>query len=141
MGGDEFAIIIETPPSASHLSHIADKIIQSVSEPVDLYGHSALVTASVGIALYPDDGEDVTSLLKAADTAMYAGKQAGRNTFRFHDAGMAEAARVRLRIEQGLRRALEDGQLELWYQPQIDFTSGLLIGAEALVRWRDPNAA
>jgi diguanylate cyclase (GGDEF)-like protein/PAS domain S-box-containing protein len=139
MGGDEFAIIIETPPSASHLSHIAEKIIQSVSEPADLYGHSALVTASVGIALYPDDGEDVTSLLKAADTAMYAGKQAGRNTFRFHDAGMAEAARVRLRIEQGLRRALENGQLELWYQPQIDFTSRQMIGAEALVRWRDPE--
>ncbi|MBK6743816.1 MAG: EAL domain-containing protein [Hydrogenophilales bacterium] len=139
MGGDEFAIIIETPPSASHLSHIAEKIIQSVSEPVDLYGHSALVTASVGIAMYPDDGDDAISLLKAADTAMYAGKQGGRNTFRFHDSGMAEAARLRLRLEQGLRRALEDGQLELWYQPQIDFKTGLLIGAEALVRWRDPQ--
>jgi diguanylate cyclase (GGDEF)-like protein/PAS domain S-box-containing protein len=139
MGGDEFAIIIETPPNVSHLSHIADKIIQSIAEPVDLYGHSALVTASVGIALFPDDGEDVTSLLKAADTAMYAGKQGGRNTFRFHDAGMAEAARVRLRLEQGLRRALESGHLELWYQPQIDFATGLLTGAEALVRWRDPE--
>jgi diguanylate cyclase (GGDEF)-like protein/PAS domain S-box-containing protein len=137
MGGDEFAIIIETPPSAPHLSHIAEKIIQAVSEPVDLHGHSALVTASVGIALYPDDGDDVTSLLKAADTAMYAGKQAGRNTYRFHDSGMAEAARQRLRLEQGLRQALEEGELEIWYQPQIDFNERAVIGAEALVRWID----
>jgi diguanylate cyclase (GGDEF)-like protein/PAS domain S-box-containing protein len=139
MGGDEFAIIIENPPAASVLGHIAEKIIQAVSEPVDLYGHSALVTASVGIALFPDDGNDVTSLLKAADTAMYAGKQAGRNTYRFHDAGMAEAARHRLRMEQGLRQALEEGQLEVWYQPQINFNSGAIIGAEALIRWQDPR--
>jgi diguanylate cyclase (GGDEF)-like protein/PAS domain S-box-containing protein len=139
MGGDEFAIIIETPPAASHLSHIADKIIQTVSEPLDLHGHSALVTASVGIAQFPDDGSDVTSLLKAADTAMYAGKQGGRNTWRFHDAGMAEAARQRLRLEQGLRRALEEGHLDVWFQPQIDFADGRVIGAEALLRWKDPQ--
>jgi EAL domain-containing protein (putative c-di-GMP-specific phosphodiesterase class I) len=123
----------------AHLSHIAEKIIQAVSEPLDLNGHSAMVTASVGIAMYPDDGEDAISLLKAADTAMYASKQAGRNTYRFHDAGMAQAARQRLRLEQGLRRALEDGHLEIWYQPQIDLGSGMVIGAEALVRWRDPQ--
>jgi diguanylate cyclase (GGDEF)-like protein/PAS domain S-box-containing protein len=139
MGGDEFAIIVETPPSVTHLSHIAEKIIQVVSEPLDLHGHSAMVTASVGIAMYPEDGEDATSLLKAADTAMYAGKQAGRNTYRFHDTDMAKAARQRLTLELGLRRALEDNYLEVWYQPQIDLEDGAVIGAEALVRWRDPE--
>jgi predicted signal transduction protein with EAL and GGDEF domain len=123
----------------ANLSHIAEKIIQSIAEPADLYGHSALVTASIGIALYPDDGTDVTSLLKAADTAMYASKQGGRNTFRYHDAGMAEAARQRLRVEQGLRQALEANQLEIWYQPQIDFGTSEVIGMEALLRWNDPR--
>lgn len=139
MGGDEFAIIIENPPAAPQLGHIAEKIIQGVAEPVDLDGHSALVTASIGIALYPDDGEDATGLLKAADTAMYAGKQGGRNTYRFHDGGMAEAASKRLRLEHGLRQALESGQLDIWYQPRIDFVSGDVVAVEALLRWLDPQ--
>ena len=139
LGGDEFAIIVESPVSATNLGHIADKIIRAVSEPMDLHGHSAMVTASLGIAQYPDDGLDATSLLKAADTAMYAAKQAGRNTYRFHDGAMAKAAHQRLQLEQGLRNALELGHLELWYQPQVDMRSGQVMGAEALLRWRDPD--
>ncbi len=139
LGGDEFAVVIENARSCDNPGLIAEKIIQAVSAPVDLDGHSALVTASVGIALYPDDGRDTTSLLQAADMAMYASKQAGRNTSRFHHADMTRAARHRLKIEHGLRQALEHEQLEVWFQPQFDLDTGALIGSEALVRWRLPE--
>ncbi len=139
MGGDEFAVIAEAVGNAGNPGLIAEKIIQAVAEPVDLNGHRALVTASVGIALYPDDGNDTTSLLQAADMAMYASKQAGRNTSRFHHADMTRAARQRLVIEHGLRRALDNQELEVWFQPQFALASGALVGAEALVRWRSPE--
>lgn len=136
MGGDEFAVIVE---AIGNPGLIAEKIIQAVSEPVSLDGHSALVTVSVGIAIFPDDGGDTTSLLQAADMAMYASKQAGRNTSRFHHPDMTRAARQRLIIEQGLRRALENDELEVWFQPQFDLATDALVGAEALVRWRSPE--
>jgi diguanylate cyclase (GGDEF)-like protein/PAS domain S-box-containing protein len=139
MGGDEFAIIVESLGPGADPGKIAEKMIQVVSAPVDLQGHGALVTASVGIALYPDDGPDATALLKAADTAMYASKQAGRNTLHFHHPDMARAAHQRLSLEHGLRRAIDNGELEVWYQPQFTLASNRLIGAEALVRWRDPQ--
>lgn len=136
MGGDEFAVIAE---AIGNPGLIAEKIIRAVAEPVELDGHSALVTASIGIAIFPDDGGDTTSLLQAADMAMYASKQAGRNTSRFHHADMTRAAQQRLVIEQGLRRALDNDELEVWFQPQFDLLSGNLVGAEALVRWRSPE--
>jgi diguanylate cyclase (GGDEF)-like protein/PAS domain S-box-containing protein len=139
MGGDEFAVIVENVSNSDNPGLVADKIIQKVAEPIELNGHSALVTASVGIALYPDDGLDTTSLLQAADMAMYASKQAGRNTCRFHHADMTLAARRRLTIEHGLRHALDHNELEVWFQPQFDLADGSLVGAEALVRWRSPE--
>jgi diguanylate cyclase (GGDEF)-like protein/PAS domain S-box-containing protein len=139
LGGDEFAVIAENVCNDNSPGLIAEKIIQAVSEPVELNGHNALVTVSVGIAIYPDDGEDTTSLIQAADMAMYASKQSGRNTSRFHHADMTRAAQHRLHIEHGLRRALELGELEVWYQPQFDLASGALIGSESLVRWRSPE--
>lgn len=138
LGGDEFAIVIESLGQEANPALIAEKVIEAVAAPLDLQGHSAMVTASLGIALFPDDGGDATALLKAADTAMYASKQAGRNTLRFHHAHMTLAAHQRLSLEQGLRRALEKGELEVWYQPQFDMDNNQLVGAEALVRWRDP---
>jgi diguanylate cyclase (GGDEF)-like protein/PAS domain S-box-containing protein len=139
LGGDEFAVIAENVSNSNNPGLIAEKIIQAVAEPVDLNGHSALVTGSVGIALYPDDGGDTTSLLQAADMAMYASKQAGRNTSRFHHVDMTHAAQHRLQIEHGLRRALEQDELEVWFQPQFALASGALVGSEALVRWRSPE--
>ncbi|NTV95093.1 MAG: EAL domain-containing protein [Thiobacillus sp.] len=139
LGGDEFAMIIENPPSAIHLSHLAEKIIAAVGRPVDLNGSKAQVTASIGIAIYPQDGEDATTLLKAADTAMYASKQSGKNTYRYHDDEMAKAAHQRMALEQGLRLAMEMGQLELSYQPQVDIRTGDVLGVEALVRWNHPE--
>ena len=136
LGGDEFAVIAENVSNSNNPGLIAEKIIQAVAEPVDLNGHSALVTGSIGIALYPDDGVDTTALLQAADMAMYASKQAGRNTSRFHHVDMTRAAQHRLQIEHGLRRALEQDELEVWFQPQFALASGALVGAEALVRWR-----
>ncbi|MFA5082006.1 MAG: EAL domain-containing protein, partial [Hydrogenophilaceae bacterium] len=139
MGGDEFAMIIENPPSAIHIGHLAEKIIAAVGKPLDLHGSRAHVTASIGIALFPQDGKDATVLLKTADTAMYASKQAGRNTYRYHDDEMAKATSLRMDMEQGLRQALENDQLELCYQPQVNIRTGQVLGVEALVRWNHPE--
>ncbi len=139
LGGDEFAVIIEDVGHGNNPGLIAEKIIQAVAEPLELNGHGARVTASVGIAIFPDDGRDTTSLLQAADMAMYASKQAGRNTSRFHHPEMTRAAQQRLVIEHGLRRALARDELEVWFQPQFRLDTGGLIGAEALVRWRSPE--
>lgn len=139
MGGDEFSMIIENPPSAIHISHLAEKIIAAVAKPVDLQGSNAMVTTSIGIAIFPRDGADATTLLKSADTAMYASKQAGRNTYRYHDDEMAQTARQRMELEQGLRQALDQHQLELYYQPQVDVRSGEVLGLEALLRWNHPE--
>ncbi|MDD5363693.1 MAG: EAL domain-containing protein [Gallionellaceae bacterium] len=139
MGGDEFAMIIENPPSAIHIGHLAEKIIAAVGKPMDLHGNRAHVTASLGIAIFPQDGQDASILLKAADTAMYASKQAGRNTYRYHDDEMTKAANQRMTLEQGLRQALENNQLELCFQPQVNIRTGQVPGVEALVRWNHPD--
>lgn len=139
LGGDEFAVLLESLEAESNPAQVALRFIQAIALPMDLQGHNALVTVSVGIALFPDDGRDATTLLKAADTAMYASKQAGRNTLRFHHSDMSQAVQRRLSLEQGLRRALEQDELEIWYQPQFELHSGRCVGAEALVRWRDPE--
>ncbi|MBI4985918.1 MAG: EAL domain-containing protein [Rhodocyclales bacterium] len=140
LGGDEFAVILEDLKHGGDAAEVARKLLLSLAEPVDVGGHSALVTVSIGIALYPEDGGDSIALLKAADTAMYQSKQTGRNTFHFHHSDMTLAVRRRLDMEEGLRRALEGDELEVWYQPQVDLASGAVIGAEALLRWRDPRA-
>ena len=139
LGGDEFAIVMESLGSADDAAIVAGKIIAAVAEPLDLDGQAARVTSSIGIALFPADGSDATTLLKAADTAMYVGKRDGRNTYRFYDAHMSAAVRQRHELEQGLRLAIERDELELWYQPQIDLARCRVVGAEALVRWRHPE--
>jgi diguanylate cyclase (GGDEF)-like protein/PAS domain S-box-containing protein len=140
LGGDEFAVILEDIKQSADTAEVARKMLECLADPIDLGGNSALITGSIGIALHPRDGADSTALLKAADTAMYESKQGGRNTFHFHHPEMALAVHKRLEMEQGLRRALECGEMEVWYQPQVDLASGKVIGAEALVRWRDAKA-
>lgn len=139
LGGDEFAIVMESIDSADGAAVVADKVIAAIAEPLDLDGQSARVTSSIGIALFPADGTDATTLLKAADTAMYVGKREGRNTYRFYDAHMSAVVRQRHELEQGLRLAIERNELELWYQPQIDLARRCVVGAEALIRWRHPE--
>lgn len=139
LGGDEFAVILESIEGADAAAAVADKVIAAVAEPYALGATTARVTTSIGIALFPSDGGDEIELMRSADTALYAAKRSGRNTYRFHDAKMAEAVRARVAIEQGLRRALSEGGFEVWYQPKLDLRTGTVVGAEALLRWRDPQ--
>jgi diguanylate cyclase (GGDEF)-like protein/PAS domain S-box-containing protein len=139
LGGDEFAIILESFGGAEDVAAVADKLIGAIAEPYQLGAQAARVTTSIGISLFPADGDDEVALMRAADTALYAAKREGRNTYRFHDSGMAEAVKLRVAIEQGLRHALNHGGFEVWYQPKLDLRTKSVIGAEALVRWRHPK--
>lgn len=139
LGGDEFAVVMEAVAIVADAATVAEKIIAVIAEPIDLDGPTACVTSSIGIAVFPTDGMDATALLKAADTALYVGKREGRNTYRFYDQKMSTAVQRRHELEQGLRYAIERGELELWYQPQISLAKRCVAGAEALVRWRHPE--
>jgi diguanylate cyclase (GGDEF)-like protein/PAS domain S-box-containing protein len=139
LGGDEFVLILEDLDSPRMAGRVAEKIRSLLNEPVNVSGHELFVAGSIGISLYPDDGDDVATLLKAADSAMYAAKGAGRNGYCFYTAQMTESALERLQIEQQLRHALDSAQFRLYYQPQFSLGNGRLIGAEALIRWQHPT--
>ncbi|MCU7968420.1 MAG: EAL domain-containing protein, partial [gamma proteobacterium symbiont of Bathyaustriella thionipta] len=139
LGGDEFAIVLEEIKSEQDAAIVAQKICNSLSKPFSVNEHGVISTASIGIALFPDDGTDCTTLIKNADAAMYEAKQSGRNTYRFYRKEMTLSALQQLTMERSLRRALDNEELEVWYQAQIDLNSGKIVGAEALVRWRDPE--
>ena len=139
LGGDEFVVVVSDFEGIGEIAEVAEKIIETVALPLMIRGHDIQVGASIGIALFPRDGDDVTVLMKDADTAMYRAKASGRNTFRFFDAEMDGAAVERLKLEAELRRALEQGEFELYYQPKIDLASGRVSGAEALIRWNSPE--
>jgi EAL domain-containing protein (putative c-di-GMP-specific phosphodiesterase class I) len=110
-----------------------------LAKPFELYGHEAYVTGSVGISLFPDDGQDVTTLLKNADSALYRAKAQGRNSYHFYTKDLTVAAFESLALESSLRRGIASGEFTLYYQPQVDLIDGQVIGAEALVRWRHPE--
>jgi diguanylate cyclase (GGDEF)-like protein/PAS domain S-box-containing protein len=139
LGGDEFAVVLESLDDVGDVELVAQKVIDAIAPPIDLDGQLARVTCSIGIAMFPGDGSDATTLMKAADTALYVSKREGRNTYRYYSSAMAESVRRRHEVEQGLRRAIECDELELWYQPQVNIGSGRIVGAEALVRWRHPE--
>jgi len=138
-GGDEFLIVLTNLRGSEIVSTIADKILTRIAEPVEIDGHSLHTTASLGIAIYPDDGEDFATLLKKADTAMYQAKEEGRNGWRFFDERMNRDATASLGLRAGLCQALERGEFALHYQPQLDLVTGRVIGAEALLRWTHPD--
>ncbi|MHB8715727.1 MAG: sensor domain-containing protein [Sulfuricaulis sp.] len=138
-GGDEFAIILESIPHINNANIVAQKILDSMQEPIFLDGHEIHVTVSIGITLYPMDDKDLNSLLNDADQAMYRVKQAGRNGYRLFDAGMVEnAAAVKL-LEAHIELAFGGDELLLHYQPRMDLLSGNITRVEALLRWQHPH--
>jgi diguanylate cyclase (GGDEF)-like protein/PAS domain S-box-containing protein len=138
LGGDEFTILLSEIRRSEDARRVAERIFENLSQPLILSGHEVLVTPSVGIAVYPADGEDADTLLKNADMAMYYAKRSGTGHCQFFNPSMNDAALRRLTLETQLRRALERNELSLSYQPQVDTASGTLSGVEALLRWHSP---
>ncbi|CAK9889074.1 MULTISPECIES: putative bifunctional diguanylate cyclase/phosphodiesterase [Pseudomonas] len=137
LGGDEFAFMLKGPDSDS-LERV-QRLLQALQHPFDLKGNAALVTGSIGLAWCPEHGQGSDRLLRHADTAMYAAKESGRNAWRLYHPDMTLRLQQRLCLERNLRRALHNNEFELWYQPKVDLFSGRVEGAEALLRWRDPE--
>jgi diguanylate cyclase (GGDEF)-like protein len=139
LGGDEFAIVLSELSQSQDAGLIAQKVLESLAEPFDLDGHEVFVTASIGIATHPGDGEDAETLLKNADAAMFSAKNLGKNNYQFYTAEMNERALERLLLESNLRRALERDEFVLHLQPKANIATGALDGCEALLRWRVPG--
>jgi diguanylate cyclase (GGDEF)-like protein/PAS domain S-box-containing protein len=136
IGGDEFVVLLNDIDNAESAIRVASKLRDRLSEVYHIGPHELFLSGSVGIAVYPDNGEDTETLLKHADSAMYSAKESGRNTFCFFKPSMTGNAIERLRLEQDLRRAIEMNHLQLVYQPQAETRTGRVIGAEALLRWQ-----
>jgi diguanylate cyclase (GGDEF)-like protein/PAS domain S-box-containing protein len=137
-GGDEFIIVL-TDTDADEAAHVAEKLLRVVAAPYQIEQLELNVTSSIGIAIYPDDGENFESLYKNVDVAMYRAKQGGRNNYRFFTPEMQAHSVRRLTLENALRHALDRDQLRLHYQPQVSLQDGRIIGAEGLLRWQHPE--
>ena len=140
-GGDEFAIILGNIANAQDAGRVAARIIDRLARPFTLDDHAVFSPASIGIAVYPFDGPDTNTLFRNADTAMYAAKNSGRNTFKFYSRDMNKTVMGRFKMETKLRTALENGEFKLFFQPQIDVAGGSIVAAEALIRWYHPDHA
>lgn len=138
LGGDEFTVVLAEIDGPAAAASAAQNICRVLSAPFQIDGHDIFVTSSVGIAMYPNDGSDVGTLVKHADTAMYRAKKTNTG-FQFFEASMEHSISEHVRLESDLRRALENEELEVFYQPQARFDTGELIGMEALVRWNHPT--
>jgi len=139
IGGDEFVILLINIQSDDDAAKVARKIITTMAEPVEIENHELAASVSIGISLYPNDSDDIDSLLKNADRAMYRAKNKGDNNFHFFLPAKDSETAKRLKLEKELRFAIEHEQLELYYQPQLDLNNGKIAGVEALVRWRHPG--
>jgi diguanylate cyclase (GGDEF)-like protein/PAS domain S-box-containing protein len=139
MGGDEFVVLITGFDDTNLVVNVAEKISLAMAEPVELGGRPLQVSASIGIALYPRDGQDALTLLKNADTAMFKAKKQDCESFCFFDQAMNDTAVERLEMEVALRRAIERKEFFLVYQPKIDLRTSVMVGVEALIRWNRPG--
>jgi diguanylate cyclase (GGDEF)-like protein/PAS domain S-box-containing protein len=139
LGGDEFTIIAENITHSYDAAVVAHRVLDSLSKPFAIEGHEIFTTASIGISLYPDHGNDVHVLIKNADTAMYHAKKIGRNKYEFYDSEMTILAQERIMLETALRYAMKRKEFILHYQPQIDVDRRQIVGTEALVRWHKPK--
>ena len=137
-GGDEFLVVLPEVDSERDAARVAEKLIASIAEPVTVGGVELSVTGSIGIACYPDNGNDIDSLLRNADAAMYAAKEMGRDRYQFYSQEMNAHTRQRLMLETDLRRAIERNELFLQFQPQVALGSLAVVGVEVLVRWQHP---
>ncbi len=138
LSGDEFCVLVEEVADDYTAAHVAQRCLDIVSQPVKLASRKLTPACSIGIAHYPDDGNNVSALLKAADTSLYAAKERGKNRYAFYKPELTQKAEYRFQVEEFLREAIEGEQLSLVYQPQIDVASGKVIGVEALSRWHHP---
>jgi diguanylate cyclase (GGDEF)-like protein len=139
VGGDEFIVLLSRIETARDAAVTAEKLIAVVSQPYQIEQHELLLTASIGISIYPDSGKDASSLMRNADTSMYSAKGQGRNRYQFHSKDLTSVAAERLSLEHDLRGALARNEIYSVYQPQIELATGRIIGAEALMRWERPR--
>ena len=139
LGGDEFTAILNNVDNQASIERIAQEILDKLAKPFHLGNEEVYITASIGISIYPEDGEDVEVLLKNADQSMYAAKQHGRNQFHYFTPLMQEAALARKHLISDLRIALAAGQFRVFYQPIVELASGRIYKAEALIRWQHPT--
>ena len=139
LGGDEFTILLTDLERADGAAKVAERITEALAKPVNIEGREVFVTASIGISLYPHDGETEEALIKNADTAMYHAKEGGRNAYQFYSAAMNATAVERLVLENDLRKACDNGELLLYYQPRIRLSDRRITGVEALLRWQHPS--
>ena len=138
IGGDEFVVVLPEVKRSSDVAHVAQKVIEQLSQPVVVEERELVVSCSIGIAIYPDDGRDAETLIRNADAAMYHAKELGRANYQFFTEQMNQAASRRLQIENDLRRALGKGELRVHFQPIVDAASGRVAAHEALARWQHP---
>ncbi len=138
ISGDEFAVVLADMARPDDAALVGQKILEALAAPFDLGGNEAYITASIGIAVYPGDGDDAETLLKNADMAMYRAKESARNSFCFFTAEMNQRSVAKAQLNTDLRHAMERGEFALHYQPKVDLASGALCGLEALMRWNHP---
>jgi diguanylate cyclase (GGDEF)-like protein len=139
VGGDEFVIVVNHHGNEHELVNIIQRVIEKISEVHLVDNHPVKVSASVGVVLYPKDGQTITALMKNADIAMYDAKNAGKNQFKFFTESLHQQLVHEIELENNMQRALDNDEFELYYQPKISVTTGKVTGAEALVRWNDPQ--
>lgn len=139
-GGDEFTVLLSGISDPASMGEIAERILNSIAEPFHVADLDVVVSGSIGITVWPLDGDDVESLISNSDTAMYAAKRRARNSYEFYAESMTDAITHRLNMRSKLRRAIEHKEFELHYQPKVELETGRIAGVEALVRWRDPEA-
>jgi diguanylate cyclase (GGDEF)-like protein/PAS domain S-box-containing protein len=139
LGGDEFVILLLGLERGDECSATLERLLASISAPIEMTGNSCALSASIGVSIYPLDDEDTDTLLRHADQAMYIAKQSGKNRFHIYDPALDQRARTQQKLFQSIQFALDEGQFELYYQPKVDLRTQQLIGVEALIRWNHPE--